>query len=540
MIMNIVNDRGIVKALVFAVGGVVVSACVKQPVKEGSGDKTPPDVQSASPNIIVIVTDDQPYETMGCWGGHVYTPNIDRLAAEGMRFERAYAASSISAASRYSILTGRYPGRCTGEQFLKKSPLGKMSYIDNTVMTVEPEKDNLQKSLKSLGYKTGMVGKWHLGYHFNDNNDTERKRQWEQAGLEYYEKTDDPEAPDVAAALEHNHEWYSEKIRETGFDYAENVYWANLKEVHNNKLNYHNIDWTVKGAIDFIRSSESRPFFLYFSTTLHHGPLPQNSISAEYQCVTSKGIADKPMGVMPDRETLKQRVAAQGIDQSKAYTLWLDDAVGALLKELERCGKADNTLIIYLSDHSESHKSSLYEGGVKTPMIAWWKGRTMPGSVSQSVVHTCDIAPTVLEAAGFPVNDEDKYDGKSFMGVFSDPMKKIHESVYTEIGNARAVITDDYKYIAVNWSEEDQSKIDRGLTEEEYNKIGYITNTGLTILGKKNANYFDRDQLYDLSDDKDEARNLAADEEYSDLLAEMKAKLQAYLDSFENRPFRPL
>lgn len=517
---------------------IIMPACAEKDIEKPA--EKPDITPNSSPNIILIVTDDQPYETIGCWSGKAYTPNIDKLAEEGMRFERAYAASSISAASRYSILTGRYPGRCTGEQFMRKSPMGTMAYIDNVVMTIEPERDNLQKRLKELGYRTGMVGKWHLGYHFNDNNDVERRKQWQDAGLKYYSPTDNPEDPVVKEALEHNHDWYAKKIKESGFDYAENIYWANLKEVHNDKLNYHNIDWTVKGALDFIKTSGNNPFFLYFSTTLHHGPTPNNSIPAKYQCVTSKGIASSPMNVMPERESLKTRVQAKGFSQEKAAALWLDDAVGALLSILEETDKYDNTLIIYLSDHSLSHKSSLYEGGVRTPMIAWWKGHILPGSICKSLVHTCDIFPTIMEAVGMPLNVNDGFDGKSMCPIFYAPEQKIHESLYTEIGNARSVITEEYKYIAINWSKDIQEKIDRGLTDEEYREIGYISNTGLTQLGKQNSNYFDRDQLFNLQEDVNEEYNLAEDGTYSHVLSEMKSRLQDYIDSFEGRPFRTL
>lgn len=499
--------------------------------KENPEDENNQPINSSKPNIVLIVTDDQAYETMKCWGGNVYTPNIDRLANEGMKFERAYAASSISAASRYSILSGRYAGRCTGEQFMKRSPEGKMHYIDNVVMTLEKDRNNLPKSLKSLGYTTGMVGKWHLGYHFNSANEFPTK------GLKYYAENADPR--NISQELEFNHKWYSKRIKEVGFDFADNIYWGNLKEIFNKKLNYHNIDWTVEGAKKFINENKDRPFFLYFSTTLHHGPTPQNSIGNQYKNVTSKGYIE--VTNLSGRETLKSRLAEHGINEKYAYTLWLDDAIGEIMKTLEDNKLDENTLIIYLSDHGLAQKASLYEGGVKTPMMAWWKGHIQQGSISSSLISTCDFAPTLLEIAGLNGKNETECDGKSFKELFTSPNKKIHETIYSEIGNARAVITKDYKYIAINWDDKTQSLIDNGLIKgsEDYNRIGYIGNRDLTRYGKENPNYFDKDQLFDLSSDKNERNNLINNKQYSEILSYLKKEMKKYIDSF-GRPFRDL
>ena len=493
------------------------------------------------PNVILIVTDDQAYETMHCWGGKVYTPNIDRLANEGMKFNRAYVASPISAASRYSILSGRYCGRCEGEQFLKRFPAGSSPRIDNTVMVLEKEKDNLPKLLQANGYKTGMVGKWHLGFHFEEINAAKRKVQWEKAGLQYYDIGDNPKLPEVKSKLEHNHNWYVQDIKRCGFDYVDNVYWGNLKEVYNDSLNYHNIDWTVKGALDFIDQAGDNPFFLYFSTTLQHGPFPRNSVSKEKELVTGKGFASQKMGVLPDRETLTTRLEAQGIDKGQEYTLWLDDAVGAILSRLEEKGEADNTLIIYISDHGISQKASLYEGGVRTPMMVWWKNNVRKeGSVCSRLVHTTDFLPTILEAAGVDIPDKQHFDGVSFIPLLSNPDQKWRSSLFSEIGWARSVITEQYKYIAVRYPEVIRKKVERGLTVDEKKSIGYITNQGLCSLGKQNPNYFDFDQLYDMVADPYELHNLARNNKNTAKLEEMKLLMKTYLQTFINRPFGEL
>lgn len=491
------------------------------------------------PNIIFIVTDDQHEDTMGCWGNDdVYTPNIDRLADEGIRFTRAYCSSSISAASRYSVLSGRYSGRCTGEGFMRKFPEGTPSRVDNMVMSLEPDRPNLQNLLRSAGYFTGMVGKWHLGRNLAENRPDRRKKKWEKAGLMYYEQDADPSLPEVREALEHNQKWYAEEVRKTGFDYADNIYWENLKEIYNDSLNHHNIDWTVSGAIDFIRQADNRPFFLYFSTTLHHGPDPLRSVGEQYAKVTGEGISKDRIDVMPSRRSIFRRLKKMGYREDCASALWLDDAVGALLEELEQTGNIDNTVIFYFSDHGIEQKSSLYEGGINTPLIAWGKPLGCSGHVSAQLVHLCDLLPTCLSLAGVTMGSMEYMDGKDMTPLFSAPESKIHESVFSEIGYARSVTTLRYKYIAVRYPDDIQAMVDRGLTEEEKAKIGYIVNQSLCALGKRNPNYFTNDQLYDLEKDPYEQINLADDPEYAAVMSEMRRIMETYLYTFENRPYK--
>lgn len=492
------------------------------------------------PNIIFLVVDDQSMSTIGCWGGDVLTPNIDRLASEGVRFARAYAPASVSSPSRYSTLSGRYGSRCTAEQFEREAPIGTVHRLDNTCMELESDRPNVANMLQGAGYRTGMVGKWHLGEYFEGNNDVKRKEQWDKRGLKFYDKFSDPADPEVREALEHNHEWYAKRICETGFDYADNIYWANLKEVYNKSLNYHNIDWSVKGALDFMQQDDDRPFFLYFSTTLHHGPTPQISVPEKYERVTSKGYADQKMGVLPDRSTLFTRLKEKGISEKEAYTLWLDDAVGALLKCLEESGELDNTLIFYYSDHGIDQKSTMFEGGIKVPLIVWGKGFTGKNVVYEGLVSLCDLTPTALDAAGVKAPKEACLDGFSLLPVLESPDMKVRESVYSETGYARCVATERFKYIAVRYPEEIQAKKDRGFTPSEKEKIGYIQNQGLCALGKTNPNYFENNQLYDIQNDPQELNNLANNPKYKKEMKTMRNLMKSYLSKFKGRPFYDL
>lgn len=454
-------------------------------------------------------------------------------------FDRAYTASSISSPSRYSLLSGRYAGRCDGEQFKEKFPIGTPHRIDNTSLTLEDNLPNLPKLLKESGYTTGMVGKWHVGRHF-DGGKMGREEAWRAAGLECYDISADPQDRAVETALKHNHNWYSDQIKAQGFDYADNIYWANLKETYLKDLNYHNIDWSVKGALDFMQGAGDKPFFLYFSTTLHHGPEPQRSLPKEFERVTSKGIAEEKMGVLPERETLFTRLKEQGVNERLAYALWLDDAVGALMAELERSGEIDNTIIFYISDHGIDQKSSLYEGGIHVPFMVWGRDFVKSGSRSERLVHSCDMAATALDIAGIKAPESAKMDGYSLLPLLKNPDMKWRTSLYSEIGYARCVVTDRYKYIAVRYPQQIQKKYDRGFTQQEKEKIGYIANLGLCARGKKNPNYFTMDQLYDIKADPMEQKNLAADPNFRKEMAKMKELMQAYLSKFPGRPFYDL
>jgi arylsulfatase A-like enzyme len=114
------------------------------------------------PNVVFILTDDQGLDTIGCYGNKVLTPNIDRLAHEGVQFTQGYAATAVCTPSRYTCLTGRYAGRCTSDQFLTPNPLGTQSHIGwNTAL--ETDGWTVGRALKTGGYATGVVGKWHVG-----------------------------------------------------------------------------------------------------------------------------------------------------------------------------------------------------------------------------------------------------------------------------------------------------------------------------------------------------------------------------------------
>ncbi len=213
------------------------------------------------PNIILIMTDDQspiPIEEpnssqsrpFGFNGDKfVHTPNIDNLAKNGIIFNRAYVPSSVSSASRYALLTGMYASRCESNFFLTQNPSGTMARPENNV-ELEEDKQNLPRLLKSAGYRTGFVGKSHL-----IDQDLLNASITGLGGFKTYDRGDDPNVPSVSAKMAFNHDLWVKRVKEFGFDYANAVYSANLKELNNDSLNVHNVEWKNKSALEFIDQS---------------------------------------------------------------------------------------------------------------------------------------------------------------------------------------------------------------------------------------------------------------------------------------------
>jgi len=234
----------------------------------------------------------------------VYSPNLDFLALEGIDFRQAHTSTSVCAPARYSAMTGRYASNNTSEVFLNSAPYGEPHRVENTNCAMELDGMNLQSLLSKNGYTTGMVGKWHLDSHKRADLISA------EYGLEHeYQPTDptlDPQFNSVNnAKYKFNHDnIYVPLMKRFGWDWAGSVYKANVKEqwhdvanveggtTADSAMNVHNIEWTTKGAQDFISANKSNPFFLFYSPTLQHGPGtedPANGSAPEHAGYTTEG-----------------------------------------------------------------------------------------------------------------------------------------------------------------------------------------------------------------------------------------------------------
>ncbi len=517
-------------------------------------------VQAADrPNIIFILTDDQSNEELGYLGGKALTPNLDRMAREGVRFNRNYVASSVCSPSRYTCMSGQFASRCEIPFFTDQATAeGVRRVLWNLGFT--PDQPIIPKVLRSHGYRTGFVGKWHI-------NGVGKPFKMPPPGS-------DPTDPEIAKLLKFNHESICEDIRKFGFDFVDSAYRGNLhddKLLVNTGMDEHNMEWMTEAALRFIEQSKDGPFYLYFAPTLNHVPDPNKSLKADPR-ISGEGLLDEPItGIMPPRESIYERLDAAGVDHSLAKATWLDDGIGAILKKLEDLGIAENTLVVYMNDHGMADKSkgTCYEGGLITPTLAYWPGRLKP-QVVDAITQNTDFAPTFFEAAGVTPPANMVIDGKSWLPLVEGKVEKIHDAAYAEIGLTRSVSTLEWKYIAFRVPPSYQRTTEERFAEHKanyerevakhpwmkdnpryaldplaiYHQMGMSPGGSMFERGQRNPqaawydNYFDADQLYHLTVDPKESTNLAYDPAYADKLAEMKALLRSFLetmpDTFED------
>ncbi|MEM7013462.1 MAG: sulfatase-like hydrolase/transferase, partial [Verrucomicrobiota bacterium] len=351
------------------------------------------------------------------------------------------------------------------------------------------------------------------------------------------------------AKMRRNHRRWCEEIKRYGFDYADGVYAANLKELDCDALNVHNLDWTVAKAFEFLDSTNrDEPFFLYFSTTLHHGPAPwanQFSLEADPR-MTGEGFVKEGFNVLPAREDVIRRSRKAGFKDNKAFGLWLDDGVGAILDKLDSLGIDQDTLVIFVSDHGSFRhgKATLHDYGMRVPMLLRWPGAINPGSKFDGLVANIDVLPTLVELAGAQIPNGYRVDGLSFRSVLQGSREPLREVLFGELGHSRCVKTADWKYIAVRYPPDVQAKIDAGKTfngfEGQQLPAPYLTRNGHLghFASKSNPNYFEPDQLYDLQKDKEENENVVR--QYPEHAERMREMLKEALLQFPDRPFGEL
>ncbi|MEI7732278.1 MAG: sulfatase-like hydrolase/transferase [Verrucomicrobiota bacterium] len=475
-------------------------------------------VEVPRPNILFILTDDQNSDTLGCFGGKVLTPTLDKLCAEGVKFTRAYNSSSVCTPSRYTCLTGQYASRCQTERFLKLCPPGKQSNVGFNVQ-VEPGSWNVARVLKENGYYTGFVGKWHTGTPV----------------LQPVAADADLHDPEVAKKLAENQRRLCEYIQKTGFEYAASVYRGNLDDHKLNALKLHNMEWITKGALDFLDQAGDRPFFLHVCTTLQHSPAPHKSIGGD-PTMTPAGHLPERLKVQASRSSIAERLQRAGISENMGHATWLDDGIAALINKLEISGKLENTVILFFSDNGTmGGKGTCYDGGARTPCFMWGKGRVPSGLICDQPVQNIDFVPTCLDLAGAKAPPPMHLDGMSLMPLAKGVPGKWRDAFFLEIGHTRAVCVDRWKYIALRYSPEMQEKI----KDKSLGRPAYHMDTSLNlqeIALKEHPGYWEADQLYDLQADPGEKHNLAKDPQHAQTVADLKTRLKGWLAGF-NRPF---
>lgn len=345
------------------------------------------------PNIIFILADDLGIGDIACYGGKVIlTPNIDRLAAEGMRFANAYAGATVCAPSRNCLLTGQHTGHTTVR--------ANHSSITGERVPIAPSDVTVAEVLKETGYVTGIFGKWGLG-------------EPGTKGLPNLQGFED---------------WFGFLNQDHAVDYYTDYLWRNgRKEIIKGNLNgarrEYAQDLFTREAVRFIQAHRSQPFFLYLPYTTPH---------LNHEVPDLGPYADKPW-------TAEQKTYA-------AMVTRLDRDVGRIIDLLKRTGLDDDTLVIFSSDNGAANKnnveffrgtldfraakSSVYEGGIRVPAIARWPGKVPSGKVSDFVWAFWDFLPTVAELAG--ARAPRGLDGISIVPALTGKPQLPHEYLYWE------------------------------------------------------------------------------------------------------------
>jgi len=318
-------------------------------------------------NFVVILVDDWGMTDASCYGSRFYrTPNIDKLAASGLRFTQGYSACTVCSPSRAAIMTGKYPARLHITDWITghKYPWAKLS-VPDWRMYLPAEERTIAEALKPAGYATAHVGKWHLT---TQNGDTAYMP--EKQGF------------DINIGGEHRGQppsYFSPYGIGTLADGPKGEYLTDREQLEASK---------------FIRENKTRPFFLYLPHYAVHTPLQ----AKQEKIAKYKAVAD-----------------ASAPQHNPAYAAMiesLDENVGRLLTTLEETGVADRTVVILTGDNGgflpatntnlglRDGKGSVYEGGVRVPFIVRWPGVTRAGTTCDVPVIGCDVHPTILEMSG--------------------------------------------------------------------------------------------------------------------------------------------
>lgn len=351
-------------------------------------------VQAERLNFVFLLVDDLGWGDFECYGSDFYeTPNIDRLASQGMQFSNAYAACTVCSPSRAAILTGCYPGRTHLTDWIAghKRPYGKLT-VPDWQMYMDFDRTVLPEALKESGYATAFFGKWHLMPHESAN--------WE----EHYP---------TAHGFDINvggREWGQPKGRGR---YLSPFDMPNLDDGQPGDFL---TDKLTDAAVDYLdATTRDQPFLLYFSYYTLHGPVMcPPELEEKYR--------QKAIGYANERNEFLNPKRAGMVEK-------LDDSVGRVMAKLEELGIADTTVVILTGDNGgdrdqttgglRDYKGYGHEGGVREPLLVRWPGQIEPGSMCDVPVIGTDLYPTMLEMAGLPLRPNEHQDGISILSLLT-------------------------------------------------------------------------------------------------------------------------
>lgn len=378
--------------------------------------------EGARPNIVLIFTDDQGMHDVGCYGSEIATPHIDSLARDGLKFTSWYVASSICTPSRYGLLTGRYPSRSQDRLIDALMSLGE----NDANRGLQPREEIFPQLLQQAGYRTALVGKWHLGHggpgflptrHGFDSFVGHTAGCVDYFTMHYGIKRD----------------WYRNEQLADAAGYA--------------------TDEITDEAVAFLQSAarqKDKPFYLHLA---YNAPHFGKGWDAEKQ---------ETVNILQPREQELRRVATikdRKRREFAAMVVALDDGIGRVLAALDKTGLAENTLVIFMTDHGgdpnyggsnvpfRGGKRTMFEGGLRVPCLMRWPGHIKAGSTSDSVAGAIDLFPTFAAIAGAKTEGR-ALDGRNILPILQGEAGPEREMLF-EIPNETALRLGDWKYVRI-------------------------------------------------------------------------------------------
>ena len=403
---------------------------------------------NARPNLVFIMIDDLGWMDLACQGNKlVETPNIDRLATQGMRFTDNYAAAPVCSPTRAAIMTGKSPARLRITNHL---PDQKRFIPENPKLLPAECRDHMAlgevtvaELLKNAGYATAFIGKWHLSQR--GNNDFQPEHQGFDINIGGCDFGGPP----------------------TFFDPYR------IPTIENRKQGEYLPDRLADESIAFLKANRERPFFLCLWNYTVHWPMEApEALLEKYKTRTGPGLNDTRYGAMIEA---------------------MDSAIGRILSALDELGLSENTLLVFTSDNGafggvgdnrplRGEKGYLYEGGIRVPLIVRWPGVTKPNSLCSAPTISTDFFPTLLEAAGVPLPVDQPMDGESLVPLFRGESELKRDAIMFHYPN--------YAFHRGN-------RLGSAIRSGKYKLIEYFDDSSV--------------ELYDLSTDIGETKDLSAE-----------------------------
>ncbi len=405
-------------------------SCKTQPKQE---------TEPSKPNIVYILADDLGYGDLGCYGQkHFATPNLDKMAAEGMLFTQHYSGTTVCAPSRSSLMTGQHTGHTPIRGNKEWKPEGQWPIPDSTF--------TLPEMLKLAGYTTGAFGKWGLGFVDTEGNPNNQ-------GFDVF---------------------YGYNCQRLAHNYYPGHLWNNDKKVildenSGDKFEVYAPGLIHQQALQFIEKNKDKPFFLYYPNVIPHAELllPEENL-AKFR---GKLLPEKKFkGAEPGDEGFREGPYGTQPESHAAFAAMvtlLDKQVGEILDKLKELGLENNTIVIFSSDNGphleggadpdyfdsngplKGYKRDLYEGGIRVPMITRWPGKIEAGIKNSHVSAFWDIMPTFAEIAG--IESPANIDGISFLPtLLNHGNQKKHDYLYWEFhekNGRKALRKGDWKLV---------------------------------------------------------------------------------------------